>query len=129
MDPVLAGTLGGVIGLTDGRLNGLLAENAIVQRSYDDLLITFKDSDDSVTIRSYFLNSVPTLDSINFSDGTTWNQTIIKTLTLSGTDGDDNLMAFAEGSHIDGGGGNDSLEGSLGDDYLDGGEGKGVTVL
>lgn len=103
---------------------GLLAENAIVQRSYDDLLITFKNSDDSITISNYFLKSVPTLDSINFSDGTTWNQTIIKTLTLSGTDGDDNLMAFAEGSHIDGGGGNDSLEGSLGDDYLDGGEGN-----
>lgn len=103
---------------------GLLAENAVVQRSGNDLFITFSNSNDSVTINDYFITSVPSLNRFIFADGTVWNPAVIKVLALNGTDEDDYLSAFPEGSEINGGGGNDSLDGSRSDDKLSGGEGN-----
>ncbi|HDG1711277.1 TPA: hypothetical protein PFE25_004494, partial [Kluyvera ascorbata] len=50
----------------------LQAQNALIQRSGNDLLIGFADSTDSVTIKSYFSSSKYQVEHITFADGTDW---------------------------------------------------------
>ena len=102
---------------------GVLAENMVVRRDGDDLCVTFKNSDDSIIVSNYFMTSIPTLERFVFADGTEWDPVTIKALTLVGTDGDDYLVAYPEGSEIYAGRGDDWLEGADGDDGLSGGEG------
>lgn len=103
---------------------GLRAENAVVQRNGDDLCVRFRNSDDSITVSNYFITSIPTLERFIFADGSEWDPATIKALTLAGTDDDDYLVAYPEGSKIYASGGDDWLEGAEGDDSLYGGEGN-----
>ncbi|MBA7845338.1 hypothetical protein HV205_12895 [Klebsiella sp. RHBSTW-00465] len=51
---------------------GITAENAIVQRSGDDLLIGLKGSADSVRVAKYFSSARYQVEHIAFADGTDW---------------------------------------------------------
>jgi len=51
---------------------GLLAENAVLKRSRDDLLISFAGSTDSVKVTDYFYSGRFQVEHITFADGTDW---------------------------------------------------------
>ncbi len=51
---------------------GLLAENAVLKRSRDDLLISFAGSTDSVKVADYFYSGRFQVEHITFADGTDW---------------------------------------------------------
>jgi len=51
---------------------GVLAENAIVRRSGDDLVISFNDSTDRVTVKNYAYSARYQVEHITFTDGTDW---------------------------------------------------------
>ena len=51
---------------------GMMAASAIVQRSGNDLVIAFKDSEDSVTVKDYFSSEKYRVEHIAFADGTDW---------------------------------------------------------
>ncbi|WP_318393034.1 calcium-binding protein, partial [Enterobacter sp.] len=107
---------------------GLLAENAVVQRSGDDLVISFRDSTDSVKVTDYFYSSKYQVESILFADGTVWDVAAVKQRLMdsAGTDEAQTITAFSEGSEIHGRGGNDTLNGVTGSDVLYGDAGDDV---
>ncbi|EMF0720702.1 calcium-binding protein, partial [Citrobacter freundii] len=105
---------------------GLLAENAILQRSGDNLLISFRDSTDSVTLESYlrYEGKRYRVEEIVFSDGTVWNIETVKAMLIAGTDEAQTLVAYSPGTEIHGAGGDDYLRGDKGADRLYGDEGN-----
>ncbi|WP_260862693.1 calcium-binding protein [Citrobacter sp. Marseille-Q6884] len=105
---------------------GLLAENAILQRSGDNLLISFRDSADSVTLDSYFFceGRRYRVEEIVFADGTVWNIETVKAMLIAGTDEAQTLVAYSPGTEIHGAGGDDYLKGDTGADRLYGDEGN-----
>ncbi|MBJ3591097.1 hypothetical protein JGC56_08045 [Salmonella enterica subsp. enterica serovar Saintpaul] len=103
---------------------GLLAENATVQRSGNNLVIGFKDRDDRVTITSHATDWRSQVEKIVFADGTVWDMNTIEALALAGTDEAQTLAAFTGGSEIHAQGGDDTLRGSDERDLLYGDEGN-----
>ncbi len=97
---------------------GLLAENAVVQRSGQNLVVSFRDSTDSVTVAGYFSGSWNEVEQLVFADGTVWDAATVKAMTLAGTDAAQSLVAGREGSEIHAAGGNDTLTGDNGNDSL-----------
>ncbi|WIO45048.1 calcium-binding protein [Klebsiella electrica] len=83
----------------------------------DTLEITFRDSNDSLTLRDYFISS-HAIEQIVFADGTVWDESAVKAMLLAGTQAAQSLQAFREGSEIHAGGGNDVLTGDNGNDAL-----------
>ncbi|WP_271207009.1 calcium-binding protein [Klebsiella electrica] len=83
----------------------------------DTLEITFRDSNDSLTLRDYFISS-HAIEQIVFADGTVWDESAVKAMLLAGTEAAQSLQAFREGSEIHAGGGNDVLTGDSGNDAL-----------
>jgi Ca2+-binding RTX toxin-like protein len=81
------------------------------------LEITFRDSNDSLTLRDYFISS-HAIEQIVFADGTVWDESAVKAMLLAGTEAAQSLQAFREGSEIHAGGGNDVLTGDSGNDAL-----------
>ncbi|WP_211253596.1 calcium-binding protein [Alkanindiges illinoisensis] len=131
--------------------NDINIEDVIVKRQSYNLIITFKNSSDSLTIGSYFYANQFQLGQIVFANGTIWTPTDINSKVLQitngndeihgdessntffGLDGDDYLLGYGGNDvlngglgndRLDGGEGNDELTGGLGNDYLDGGEGN-----
>lgn len=102
---------------------GLTAENTILSREMNDLIITFQDSSDSVTVLRYFEADEHKVEQLVFEDGTVWDVATVKAQILAGTEADQRLQAFSEGSEIHASGGNDVLEGERGNDALYGDEG------
>ncbi|WP_260862691.1 calcium-binding protein [Citrobacter sp. Marseille-Q6884] len=109
---------------------GLLAENAILQRSGDNLLISFRDSADSVTLDSYFFceGNRYRVEEIVFADGTVWDIETVKAMLIVGTDEAQTLVAYSPGTEIHGAGGDDYLKGDKGADHLYGDEGNDSLV-
>ncbi|HDG1697329.1 TPA: hypothetical protein PFE29_004215, partial [Kluyvera ascorbata] len=107
---------------------GLRMEDAVVQRSGDDLIIGFRDSADRVTIHDYFDAKSPSIEHIIFVDGTTWDISSIQNLLLksAGTDEVQTLYALDIGSEIHAAGGDDVLHGAEGSDALYGDSGNDV---
>ena len=105
-------------GLTEADLNFTYNKN--------DLIITIKDSKETITIIDWYRNKQNILETINFADGTALTAEQINTInnTLSGTAGDDTIYGQnGSGYVIYGGAGNDKLYGGDGNDILDGGSG------
>ena len=102
---------------------GLLAQNARLTRSGNDLVISFEGCDDSVTITGYLYSSLYQVENIVFADGTVWEPELVKAMLIAGTDEAQTLVAYGEGSEIRGLGGNDTLKGNSGGDKLYGDEG------
>jgi VCBS repeat-containing protein len=92
----------------------------------DDLKITLRDTGETITVKNHFNESNRfAVEAIAFADGTVWDAEAIKSRSLLGEDGNDELRGFnARDDFIQGGAGNDRLQGLSGDDTLDGGAGN-----
>ncbi|NHZ98355.1 calcium-binding protein [Massilia sp. CCM 8734] len=125
------------------------ADIVLSRAGYEDLTLSIRNSDDSITVKGYFGPGVnlssgearpaPVAD-IRFADGTSWDHAAVfgllnpvqtlsagadwfRGVNLDGGDGDDRLQAGYPASQLAGGNGNDSLDGSGGEDLLVGGAG------
>jgi Ca2+-binding RTX toxin-like protein/GH24 family phage-related lysozyme (muramidase) len=107
---------------------GVLPADIELIRNIDDLILTIRDTGDRMTVAGYFVNdgvSQSSLESIEFSDGTTWNFAAVKVMLPSlGTEGDDRIRGYNTAEIIDGLSGNDVIEGQGGDDVISGGAGS-----
>jgi hypothetical protein len=62
----------------------------------DTLEITFRDSNDSLTLRDYFISN-HAIEQIVFADGTVWDESAVKAMLLAGTEAAQSLQAFRRG--------------------------------
>lgn len=107
----------------------LSEENVEAIRVGDDLLLSIKDSTDSVTIVKFFLNNASTsaaVSRIEFDDNKVWLLDDVKAKVLVATEQDDRMSGFSGNDIIDGLSGNDSLYGDGGADQIYGGFGQDV---
>ena len=113
---------------------GIVADDVRLERvrtvsgwqTSDDLRITIRDTDETLTVRNHFNESNRhAVEEIVFADGTVWDAETIKSRSLVGEAGDDELRGFGgRDDVIEGGAGNDRLLGLSGDDMLIGGAGN-----
>ncbi|MDM1020605.1 calcium-binding protein, partial [Acinetobacter sp. VNK23] len=112
-----------IIQFTDGLIQG----DFTFRRNNDDLVIRTREGENSITVQHYFNFDAfgnYRIDQIKFSDNTILNVEAVKALVLLGTDNADLLQAYATGSTIFGGAGDDDIYGNIGVDQLYGGDGK-----
>ncbi|MGE0108349.1 MAG: calcium-binding protein [Bdellovibrionales bacterium] len=100
-----------------------------VARHYDDLILAINGTEDKVTIQNYFGRSELRLDSIQFTDGTTWDYQTVFARVMTGTPGDDMLLGDSGNNVLDGGAGNDTLQGNGGNDTYIFGRGYGHDTI
>lgn len=83
----------------------------------DDVILSFTETGDSITLR---YSGIQGVDSVEFSDGTSWSRDDLYDLSLgTGTQFDDIITGSDAGNALAGFAGNDTLEGAGGDDvYL-----------
>ena len=106
--------------------NNWIKDDFIYYRKGLDFYIVAKNSADSLQLINFFRASGENqLDYIKFSDGSRLDISDIRTLTQTGTDGDDELYAYGtKDTYLNGGKGNDQLYGANGNDTLIGGDGN-----
>jgi Ca2+-binding RTX toxin-like protein len=123
----------------------LTAADIRVRRSYgypDDLFLTIMSSGETIRLANWLARASGKIMSIEFSDGTLWNETDLLQMadtatqyadqlfgsesadSLAGLDGNDYLWGQGGADLLSGGAGNDQLYGEQGDDMLDGGTGE-----
>ncbi len=102
---------------------GLWAEDALVGREGNHLIIQFRGSEDRLKIYNFFAYNSRPVDQIRFADGTCWDIATVHELALIGRDDAQQMFAEEGGSEIHAGGGNDTLEGGSGNDGLYGDDG------
>ena len=101
----------------------------------DDLKITIRDTGETLTIKNQFNESNRhAVEELTFADGTVWDAEAIKSRSLLGDAGNDELLGFngrddlieggADNDKLIGLSGNDTLVGGAGDDLLEGGAGS-----
>ncbi|MFN3629273.1 MAG: calcium-binding protein, partial [Casimicrobiaceae bacterium] len=92
----------------------------------DDLKITIRDTGETLTVKNHFNESNRyAVEEIVFADGTVWDAEAIKSRSLLGEAGNDELRGFnGRDDLIEGGAGNDKLMGLSGNDTLVGGDGN-----
>ncbi|WP_426112036.1 calcium-binding protein [Pseudomonas sp. DSP3-2-2] len=108
------------------KLNGLNASDISLARDGNDLIIRINGTTDSLRASNHFIGDATSgyqLDRIQFGDGSFWDQSIIKTQVLKGSDSDQSLMGYASDDVIDAGAGDDTVYGGAGNDALSGGSG------
>jgi len=96
-------------------------------RNGNDLLIQAKAGEEQVQVYDYFAHDSAApyaVDQIEFDDGTKLDIAAIKVLVQQGSNGNDNLYAYAGGSTLSGLDGNDYLYGASGKDTLYGNDGN-----
>lgn len=106
---------------------GISSSQITVRRSNSDLVLSINNTDESITLSSYFLNDATSsyvVEQIVFADGTIWDINTIKAKVLQGTDEAESLTGFATADVISGGAGVDYLYGAAEADQLDGGTGN-----
>lgn len=120
---------------------GITQANTVFSRTpgTDDLVITFTDSSDKITVQNQFYASVLGLQSFysidnrieefRFGDGTMLNWVEILKKVTTGTPGNDRLIGTFWRDELNGGTGNDTLEGGDGGDYYTFGRGYGKDVI
>jgi len=105
-------------------MEGIGVNDVVVTRNDNHLYLTVYSTGDVITVQNAFKNGDDyILDKVIFDDGTSWNWTTLKALTLQGTDGDDTLTGSSLDDVMNAGIGNDTLYGESGNDILDGGSG------
>ncbi|WP_449325417.1 putative Ig domain-containing protein [Sphingorhabdus arenilitoris] len=101
----------------------------------EDIVLTIAGEDQSITLVQFliegrrvegFSTNARQQFSVEFADGTIWSQSDLLARAIAGTDGNDMLFAYEQGSLINGGAGNDRITGKNGDDILTGGTGDDV---
>lgn len=104
---------------------GIHSADVLVQRAENALILSIKDSSDSISISDWFNEGFThKIELVQFQDGTQWNIDDLHQLALRGSDGDDNLLGNKGNDLISGFAGNDQLQGEQGNDTLDGGSGN-----
>ena len=97
------------------------------RRSGDSLIIKAKEGEDQLTVQNYFHqdgNGHYAVDAFEFSDGIKLDTAAVKQLVQQGSEQNDYLYAYAEGSTLNGLAGSDYLYGAKGADILNGGSGS-----
>ncbi|MDU8458254.1 calcium-binding protein, partial [Pseudomonas syringae group sp. J254-4] len=105
---------------------GIAMADISVTRLRDDLLLSFKDGLDTVTVANYFYNDLISgyvLEEVRFDSGAVWGVQQIKALTLLPSDSNDTIYGYSVADLMDGRAGNDFLYGKGGDDIILGGAG------
>jgi Ca2+-binding RTX toxin-like protein len=103
--------------------------DVIATHDGNDLLLTIRDTTDTLRLQNYFTTAQANRPVVQFSTGLTWTgATIDRKLTsaagtIAGTTGDDWIDGTLANDTITGGTGNDTLYGDAGRDSLDGGAG------
>ncbi|MFO1329537.1 MAG: calcium-binding protein [Rubrivivax sp.] len=92
-------------------------------RVEDDLLLRLDGAPDNVLVRGYFAPGIPTIERIQFANGTVWTATSVRTLVIQPTADGDTLIGYTGRDVLRGGLGNDTIDGREGNDTLDGGDG------
>ena len=101
-------------------------------RNENDLVVTNKDTGDSMTVENWFAEEgkeTEKIDKILFADGTVWDAAMLKELVLTGTGEADNLTGYSTNDILDGKEQDDVLSGKAGDDTYVFGSGYGKDVI
>ncbi|BFU93210.1 MAG: hypothetical protein NTAFB01_43970 [Nitrospira sp.] len=105
---------------------GVTPSDVVVTRNDNDLVLSLSGGADRLTVTLYFLAPPLQIESVQFADGTVWDQTFINNLvqpTITGTEGPDVLVGTQSDDRLVGLAGDDQLAGLAGHDLLDGGTG------
>ncbi|SMB26121.1 protein of unknown function [Sterolibacterium denitrificans] len=97
----------------------------------DDLKLTIRDTGETLTVKNHFNESNRhAVEEIVFADGTRWDAETIKSLSLLGGAGNDELRGFnGRDDVLAGGAGNDTLAGGSGSDTYHFGLGDGLDMI
>jgi Ca2+-binding RTX toxin-like protein len=114
---------------------GISSETTYLTRKDNDLIIHVNgDTDDEITVSSYFGNTAYHIENIVFADGTTWSVDDISTLSaqIFGTDENNFFYTFSSGygysldQTVYAKDGNDNVTGSVGNETFVGGKGDDI---
>ncbi|MBG9388551.1 calcium-binding protein [Caenimonas aquaedulcis] len=108
---------------------GVLPADVQVLRTGDSLLLKINGTSDQVQVMSFFAGDAAAgwaVEQVRFTDApaTVWSIADIKSKSMSGTAGNDNLQGTAGADEMWGESGNDLIGGSAGNDTLHGGDGS-----
>ena len=107
---------------------GIVAEDLKLSGAGNDLLLTYSEQGDQVTIRNWYGKSSALIEVFRFRDGSelSGEELYQRSLVRHGTDGDDDLSTGSSDDVIYAGAGNDTVRSAWGDDRLYGEEGDDV---
>ena len=115
---------------------GFKSNQVLFKRDKGDLIFKIKDSEDTLTIKDWFINDNNKIENIQFTDGAMTSQQLMILLTattgtstndiLAGNDNDNLIYGYAGNDFIEGKGGNDSINGGAGEDIMKGGTGNDI---
>ncbi len=103
---------------------GIDDSNLKYRRDFNNLEISISGTSDKITIQNYYVKDSYKIEKIQFSDGHTLDNEILRHLPLYGTENDDSINATDNEEKIYGLGGNDIIYSNAGDDYIEGGAGN-----
>lgn len=115
--------------------SGLLAQEAVISRDGDDLIIAFPAGDSVRVLRQFqhqaWFAGWEDVEAVRFQDGTGWTQGYIRERLLDeqSTEGDDTITGYWDADVFDGRGGNDVIHGGGGNDTYVFGFGSGHDVI
>lgn len=105
---------------------GLTRADITLLRSYDDLIVTIKDTQETLRIANYFYQdgaSPYAVDELTFEDSSRLSIADVKAQVLQDSGGTDTYTGYATDDSIQGDTGSDRIRGLGGRDTLDGGDG------
>jgi Ca2+-binding RTX toxin-like protein len=112
---------------------GITSDKITVQAlSNGSLVLSIKNTDDSIKILDFFSNDGNQIEEFKFSNGTIWTADDVAALAsvgsggndyLPGSGGHDTILGLAGDDRIHGQAGNDNLDGGLGNDQIWGDDG------
>lgn len=94
------------------------ADIVVTADRFSDLILTDAVSGDQITLDSMLSGSSYGVQSLVFSDGTTWSRQDLIDKALNGTSGPDAIYGTPGNDTIDGHAGNDTIVAGNGDDYI-----------
>jgi Ca2+-binding RTX toxin-like protein len=105
---------------------GIDDNNLKYRRDFNNLEISIEGISDKITIQNYYVNDNYKIEKIQFNDGHTLDNDMLRHLPLYGTENDDHINATDNEEKIYGLGGNDTIYANAGDDYIEGGAGNDI---
>ncbi|ODU32494.1 MAG: hypothetical protein ABS93_00265 [Thiobacillus sp. SCN 62-729] len=105
----------------------ILPADVVVTRSESDLLLVIRSTGERVIVEGWFGSTGPTVESVEFDDGTVWSPTELTTWAstpVAPTSDDDFIVGSNASETIDALDGNDEVRALAGDDQLVGGTGN-----
>lgn len=107
-------------------LPGISPDDVKVTRSEHHLVLTLQSSGETITANYFFAGGTSEISRVDFEDGTSWDTALLKTMAVTGTPDNDNIIGYETDDTIDGLAGNDVIRGDDGNDTLEGGDGDDV---